>query len=87
MTFKAMGSTPDRGARLILYDGHAPIGRGVQCSRRCYKLSGVIKVDESALFALIMNDNLRIVSSGAGHIAPLQAIHLYGSEWGMHDGS
>ncbi len=54
MTFKAMGSTPDRGARLILYDGHAPIGRGVQCSRRCYKLSGVIKVDESALFALIM---------------------------------
>ena len=78
MTFKSTELTPLIGDQTILYDGHAPIGRGVQCWRRCYKLSGVIRVDESALFALIMKNNLRIVSSGAGQSALLQEIPVYG---------
>ena len=42
------------------------------------QISGIFMVDQSELFAVIMNNNSRIVSSGAGHSALLQDIHVYG---------
>ena len=65
MTFKATERTPCRGYS-VLSDGHAPIGRDLQGSRQCYKLSGVFGVDRSEFFALIRDKKLRIAVSDEG---------------------